>query len=253
MVTVVKIRIRKITWSLLVLLAAHLPAAAQDTASKRPSVTRKLHDYKKQVKDDPNKEMVELKNIALNITYDLRYATINNFMNRRMYPENTDITFLRRPVADSLLKVIIELGEKGIGIKIFDAYRPYSVTVKFWELVHDERYVANPARGSGHNRGTAVDLTLIWLKDNTELDMGTGFDNFTDSAHHSFTAFSPVIMANRNLLRSTMEKYGFKAFGTEWWHYYLPNQSKYEVLDIPFRKLKKTIHFPKIAKEDFIN
>jgi zinc D-Ala-D-Ala dipeptidase len=243
MVIVSKIRKRFNTWSLLTLLFS-LPVAdlaAQDTASKRPSVTQKLQAYKRQVKDDPNKEMVELKSLGPGIIYDLRYATINNFMHRLMYPENTAVTFLRRPVADSLMKVLHELNEKGIGIKIFDAYRPYSVTVKFWELVHDERYVANPARGSGHNRGTAVDLTLIWLKDNTELDMGTGFDNFTDSAHHSFIAFPSQIITNRNLLRSTMEKYGFRAFGTEWWHYYLANQSQYEVLDIPFKKLKKTL------------
>ena len=244
MVIVSKIRKRVHTWSLLVLFLTQIPVswlAAQDTASKRPSVTQKLPAFRRQVKDDPNKEMVELKSLGPGIVYDLRYATINNFMHRLMYPENTELTFLRRPVADSLQKVLNELKEKGIGLKIFDAYRPYSVTVKFWELVHDERYVANPARGSGHNRGTAVDLTLIRLKDNTELDMGTGFDNFTDSAHHSFTAFSPEIVANRNLLKSTMEKYGFRAFGTEWWHYYLANQSIYEVLDIPFKKLKKTL------------
>jgi D-alanyl-D-alanine dipeptidase len=244
MLIVYNIRIRNYTWPLLALLLSQflvVELAAQDTASIRPSVIRKLQVYKRQVKDDPNNEMVELKRLGPGIIYDLRYATANNFMHRLMYPENTDLTFLRRPVADSLLKVLLELKQKGIGIKIFDAYRPYSVTVKFWELVHDERYVANPARGSGHNRGTAVDLTLIWLKDNSELNMGTGFDNFTDSAHHSFTAFSSEIMANRNLLRSSMEKYGFRAFGTEWWHYYLPNQSKYEVLDIPFRKLKKTL------------
>lgn len=244
MLIVSKIRKRFNTWSLLALLLSLIPVAdlaAQDTASKRPSVTEKLQAYRRQVKDDPNKEMVELKTLGPGIIYDLRYATINNFMHRLMYPPNTNVTFLRRPVADSLLKVLHELNEKGIGIKIFDAYRPYSVTVKFWELVHDERYVANPARGSGHNRGTAVDLTLVWLKDNSELNMGTGFDNFTDSAHHSFIAFSPEIMANRNLLRSTMEKYGFRAFRTEWWHYYLASQSQYEVLDISFKKLRKTL------------
>lgn len=244
MAIVSKIRKRLNTWPLLALLVTQILVnglAAQDTASKRPLVTQKLPAYRQQVKDDPNKEMVELRTLGPGIIYDLRYATINNFMHRLMYPENTEVTFLRRPVADSLLKVLNELKEKGIGIKIFDAYRPYSVTVKFWELVHDERYVANPARGSGHNRGTAVDLTLIWLKDNSELDMGTGFDNFTDSAHHSFTAFTSEIMANRNLLKSTMEKYGFRAFGTEWWHYYRTDQSMYEVLDIPFKKLKKTL------------
>jgi D-alanyl-D-alanine dipeptidase len=239
-----KIRKRIHTWSLLALLPALFPVAelaAQDTASRRPSVTRKLHSYKKQIKDDPDNEMVELKSLDPSFVYDLRYATNNNFMHRLMYPENTTITFLRKPVADSLHKALQELREKGVGIKIFDAYRPYAVTVKFWELVRDERYVANPARGSGHNRGTAVDLTLISLKDNTELNMGTGFDNFTDSAHHNFTAFPQDILANRILLRSTMEKYGFRAFGTEWWHYYIPTQAKFELLDIPFSKLKKTI------------
>lgn len=241
MLIVYKIRIRNYTWPLVALLLSQFLAvelAAQDTASKRPSVTRKSHVYNRQVRDDPNKQMVELKGLDPSFVYDLRYATTNNFMRRLMYPSSTRVTFLRRPAADSLLQALHELKGKGIGIKIFDAYRPYAVTVKFWELVHDERYVANPTRGSGHNRGTAVDLTLIYLKDNTELNMGTGFDNFTDTAHHSFTGLSPEILENRKLLRSTMEKYGFRAFGTEWWHYYLSNQAQYEVLDLPFRKLK---------------
>ena len=137
MVIVSKIRKRVNWWPLLAILITHVlinGLAAQDTASKRPLVTEKLPVYRQQVKDDPNKEMVELKTLGRGIVYDLRYATINNFMHRLMYPPNTDVTFLRRPVADSLLKVLNELKEKGIGIKIFDAYRPYSVTVKFWDL-----------------------------------------------------------------------------------------------------------------------
>src|SRR5689334_16132675 len=137
MIIVSKIRKRINTWCLTALLFTLYPGfklAAQDTASNRPLITRKLQAYKEQVKDDPNKEMVELKTLGPGIIYDLRYATINNFMHRLMYPENTNLTFLRRPVADSLQKVLTELKEKGIGIKIFDAYRPYSVTVKFWEL-----------------------------------------------------------------------------------------------------------------------
>jgi D-alanyl-D-alanine dipeptidase len=213
----------------------HIPCilAAQDTVDKRPPVTNNRQEYDKQVKDDPSKQMVELKTLIPNLIYDLRYATTNNFMHRLMYPPKTRITFLRRPAADSLLKIQQELSKKGIGIKIFDAYRPYSVTVKFWELVHDEKYVANPARGSGHNRGIAVDLTLVYLKDNSELDMGTGFDNFTDTAHHSFTHLPEKILQNRKLLRDIMEKYGFKALETEWWHYFLAEGSRFELLDIP--------------------
>ena len=105
--------------------------------------------------------------------------------------------------------------------------------------MHDERYVANPANGSGHNRGIAVDLTIIDLKTGKELNMGTGFDNFTDSAHHSFTNLPKEILQNRNLLKTTMEKYGFKLFETEWWHYFLADGDKYEVLDIDFKKLGK--------------
>jgi len=132
-----------------------------------------------------------------------------------------------------------ELNENGVGLKIFDAYRPYSVTVKFWELVHDERYVANPSKGSGHNRGIAVDLTIINLKTGRELNMGTGFDNFSDTAHQTFTSLPEEILQNRVLLKSTMEKYGFKALDTEWWHFFLTDGSRFEILDIEFKKLKK--------------
>jgi D-alanyl-D-alanine dipeptidase len=173
------------------------------------------------------------------LVYDLRYATTNNFMKRLMYPAGTNITFMRLPAVKAMQQVQQELNKSGLGLKIFDAYRPFSVTVKFWELVHDERYTANPSKGSGHNRGIAADLTIINLKTGKELDMGTGFDNFTDSAHHAFTKLPEEVLQNRLLLKSTMEKYGFKAFDTEWWHYFLDNGSKYEILDIDFKKLKK--------------
>lgn len=159
-------------------------------------------------------------------------------MKRLMYPANTQVTFLRLPAVRALQKVQAELNSKGLGMKIFDAYRPYSVTEKFWKLVHDERYVANPANGSGHNRGASVDLTIINLQTGKELDMGTGFDNFTDTAHHSFTALSESVLQNRLLLKSTMEKYGFNALETEWWHYSLPQSKRFELLNISFKKLK---------------
>src|SRR5258705_7952788 len=185
--------------------------------------------------------MIELKTLMPSLKYDLRYATTNNFMHRLMYPQKTNVTFLRLPAAISLQKVQQELNEKGLGLKIFDAYRPYSVTVKFWELIKDERYVANPAKGSGHNRGIAVDLTIFNLKTGEELNMGTGFDNFTNTAHQTFTDLPEEVLQNRGLLRTTMEKYGFKAFDTEWWHYFLNNGDKFEILDIDFKKLKKDL------------
>ena len=183
--------------------------------------------------------MIELKSIVPGIVYDFRYATTNNFMKRLMYPAGTNITFLRLPAARALQNVQQELKQSGLGLKIFDAYRPYAVTVKFWELVKDERYVANPSKGSGHNRGIAVDLTIINLKTGKELNMGTGFDNFTDSAHHTFASLPEEVLQNRILLKSSMEKYGFKAFNTEWWHYFLADGSKFEILDIDFKKLRR--------------
>lgn len=185
--------------------------------------------------------MLELKSIIPGIVYDLRYATLNNFMKRLMYPAGTNQTYMRLPAAIALKKVKEELSISGLGLKIFDAYRPYSVTVKFWELVKDERYVAHPGKGSGHNRGIAVDLTIVSLVSNHELNMGTGFDNFSDTAHHTFTKLPKEVLQNRELLKSVMEKYGFKSYVEEWWHYSWPESSKYEILDIEFRKLKKIL------------
>ncbi|MCS3800397.1 M15 family metallopeptidase [Niastella sp. OAS944] len=212
---------------------------AQETSVSKYGVPviNKLTEYQLSVHKDSVKTMVELQTLVPGIVYDLRYATINNFMHRQMYIPATRHTYLRLPAARALAAVQKELNNKGYGLKIFDAYRPYGVTISFWELVKDERYVANPKNGSGHNRGLAVDLTIIDLKSRRELDMGTGFDNFTDTAHHSFTALSSGVLANRNLLKTSMEKHGFKKLETEWWHFFWTNDRGYEVLDLPFEKL----------------
>ena len=195
--------------------------------------------YKYSVAKDAQKKMIELKSLLPAVVYDLHYATATNFVKQSVYPVGTNHTFLRMPAAQALKKVQEELQLQGLGLKIFDAYRPYSVTVKFWELVKDERYVANPTKGSGHNRGLAIDLTIINLKTGVELDMGTGFDNFTDTAHHSFTKLNATVLQNRKLLKDVMLKHGFNLLETEWWHYYWPNDRNYEVLDLDFKKLKK--------------
>src|SRR6266487_3480345 len=151
--------------------------------------------FMKTVNADSNKTMINLKSYIPLLIIELRYASLNNFMHRRMYPAKTKDTYMRLPAAKALLQVQEELNIKGYGIKIFDAYRPYSVTKKFWELVHDERYVADPKKGSGHNRGIAVDLTIVDLQTKNELVMGTGFDNFTDSAHHDFKDLPANVLA----------------------------------------------------------
>jgi D-alanyl-D-alanine dipeptidase len=206
-------------------------------AQENLHVIRKYSEYKQSVKKDSLKKMVELKTIMPDITYDLRYATINNFVGEQLY-KKSNIAFLRLVVARAIAKIQQELNEKGLSLKIWDAYRPYSVTVKMWELIKDDRYIADPKKGSGHNRGIAVDLTIINKTSGVELNMGTGFDSFSDTAHQNFVNLPAEILQNRGLLKTTMEKYGFKALETEWWHFYW-NNSDFDLLDIDPKKFKK--------------
>jgi len=194
--------------------------------------------YENSVAGDSLKRMAELKSMVPRLVYELKYASKDNFMHTRMYPARTRNTFMRLQAAKALQRAQDMLNKQGYGLKIWDAYRPYSVTEKFWEMVKDERYVANPAKGSGHNRGIAVDLTIIELATGKELNMGTGFDNFTDTAHHVFTQLAPQVLANRKLLKETMEACGFVAFESEWWHYSLPDPTRYDILDLSFSELK---------------
>ena len=218
------------------LIFVNVPASAQPL-----SIISTFKHYKESVTLDSKKALVDLKKVIPGIVIDLKYSNENNFTKTKLYSKATT-TYLRRDVANALLKVNDELKTLGFGIKIFDAYRPYSVTKLMWDLIHDERYVANPINGSGHNKGIAVDLTIIKQNTGTELNMGTAFDNFTDSAHHSFTKnLSNEMIAHRTLLKTTMEKYGFKSLETEWWHYSFQSKENYEVMDIDLKVLNRKI------------
>ncbi|MFT3933430.1 MAG: M15 family metallopeptidase [Chitinophagaceae bacterium] len=202
-------------------------------------VIKDIAMYEATVQADSNKRMVEIKSVIPNIVYDLKYATDKNFLRHNMYPAKTNYTFVRLPVVKALAQVQKELNEKGMGLKIFDAYRPYSVTEKFWEIVLNEKYVADPKKGSGHNRGLALDLTVIYMHNGKDLQMPTGFDNFSDTAHHTFMNLPFDALQNRKMLKDIMEKYGFKMFDTEWWHYSWPDEKNYyECMDIPFADFK---------------
>jgi zinc D-Ala-D-Ala dipeptidase len=198
------------------------------------------HQYQLSIDTNMQKRLVNIQKLIPFIVLDLRYSTANNFTNTTLY-KKTNTTYLRVEPATALLNIQNALLKKGLGIKVFDAYRPYAATKLMWDLIHDDRYVANPKNGSNHNRGLAIDLTIVNLKTALELDMGTSFDNFTDTAHHSFTNLSQSILENRNLLKFTMEQSGFKSLDTEWWHYSWPNNLNYEVLDVSFKKLKKIV------------
>jgi D-alanyl-D-alanine dipeptidase len=240
-------RISKIScWLRIVVVFSLVNFCGSSYLSAKPKVSNKygllvikdINILKKEIALDTNKQMVDLRKLMPGITLDLKYATEDNFMHEKLYPPVTT-TYLRKPAAEALQKVVGELKKSNLSIKIFDAYRPYSITEKMWEMVKDDRYAADPSKGSGHNRGASVDLTLIDIKKKKELPMGTGFDNFTDTAHQGFSDLPPEILKHRNILKATMEKYGFIALKTEWWHFYLPNSSAYELLDLSFSDLKK--------------
>jgi len=213
-------------------------AFAQDSLLNKYGlwVINDIDTYQKTIVNNDDKRMVDISVVIPGIILDLKYAGADNFMHTALYPP-VQTTYLRKAAAVSLLAVQAELKKMSLGIKIWDAYRPYSVTEKMWEPVKDDRYAADPKFGSGHNRGIAVDLTLIDLTTNKELDMGTGFDNFSDTAHWSYTNLPAIILRNRTLLRTVMEKHGFKVLETECWHFYLPDTKKYELLDLGFEKL----------------
>lgn len=192
--------------------------------------------YKKEVERDSLKKLVDLEKFIPRIKLDIKYATKDNFVGMKVYDEPK--AFLRLPAAYALKKVQEELNKKGLGLKIFDAYRPYSVTVLFYEKIKDTDYVASPCQGSRHNRGCAVDVTVIDLKTGKELEMPTKIDDFTLKAHPDYMDLSDSVKSNRALLTSVMKKYGFAQFPTEWWHFDFSGWENYFLMDLKFDDLE---------------
>lgn len=161
-------------------------------------------------------EWVDLQGVNSRIALDLKYATTDNFVETKLYP--CPRCLLRPEVAEALNQIQILLDQENLRLKMFDCYRPKPIQEKLWEKVPDARYVTNPSRGSMHNRGAAVDLTII---DSTgrELDMGTPFDFFGERAYHTSEDHREEVLANRRKLMRLMHQAGFRHIRTEWWHY----------------------------------
>ena len=191
--------------------------------------------YKKSVELDKNKQLIEIKKHIPTIKLDIRYAGKNNFAKQAVYKQAR--AFARLPVVDALENVQDELKKSGYGLKIFDGYRPYSVTVKFFAIASDKTFVANPKDGSRHNRGCAIDLTLIDLRTGKELEMPTPYDSFAAEAASDFNNLPAKIIQNRTLLRDTMEKHGFRVLNNEWCHFDFIGWQNYDLLDIAFEDL----------------
>jgi D-alanyl-D-alanine dipeptidase len=178
----------------------------------------------------PGPVLVDLAAVAPTVRFDLRYATPNNFTGRALYPVARCL--LRPAVAARLARVQSALETRHLGLEVYDCYRPLSVQRQMWALVPDERYVADPAKGSRHNRGAAVDVTLV-RADGEELAMPTSFDDFSERARIDYPQLPAAAVANRALLQQVMRDAGFTPLPTEWWHFDAPEWASFDVLDIP--------------------
>jgi D-alanyl-D-alanine dipeptidase len=174
--------------------------------------------------------LVDIETVSPTIVLDMRYATDNNFLRQPVYSQARCL--LRRPVAQQLAQVQSDLEPQGLGLKVFDCYRPLSVQRQMWAILPDARYIADPARGSRHNRGAAVDVSLVDRATGKALEMPTEFDAFTDQAHIDNPDVSVAAKVNRQRLRAAFERRGFTALVTEWWHFDAKNWSSYDLLDI---------------------
>lgn len=181
-------------------------------------------------------DLIDIREVLPDVRLDIRYATDNNFTKQVLYPEARCV--LRREVAEALAKVQSDLKRLDFELVIYDCYRPLSVQRKLWEIVPDERYVANPEKGSRHNRGAAVDVGL-YDSYGKLVKMPTEYDDFTERAHHDFIDLPSEVLVHRQNLRTIMENNGFAAFPTEWWHYDYLGWQRYPIEDIPFSDIPR--------------
>jgi D-alanyl-D-alanine dipeptidase len=183
-------------------------------------------------------DLAELVALDPSIRLDIRYASTNNFMASAMYSQAR--AFLQRPAAEAVVRAHRALAREGYGLLIHDAYRPWYVTWMFYEATPDSQrtFVANPATGSRHNRGAAVDLTLYDLASGRAVRMPSGYDEFTNRAYADYPGGTATERARRALLRRFMEAEGFTVNPTEWWHFDYNGWREYPVLNTPFERIK---------------
>ncbi len=185
--------------------------------------------------DAAEDDFVEVRRLEPGIVVELPYATADNFCKAVLYP--VERCFLRRPVAEALVAAHRSLAERGIGIKIWDGYRPHSVQYRMWEKAPLPGYVGDPKLGSKHNRGAAVDVTLVDLATGAELAMPTPYDEFTPRAHSNYFKLPPEVIENRATLQKAMRAQGFQTIDSEWWHFDHRDWASFALADIPLETL----------------
>lgn len=182
-------------------------------------------------------DLVELTALDPTIRLDIRYATDRNIVGRPVYRQAR--AFLQRPAAEAVVRAHRVLKEKGYGLLVFDGYRPWSVTRDFWDSVRrDQRaFVADPRKGSKHNRGCAVDATLYSLATGLEVEMPSAYDETSERASPNYKGGTKEQRAARDLLRDALENEGFEVEPNEWWHFNHDDWRQYPILDIPFESI----------------
>lgn len=178
--------------------------------------------------------LVEVQKLDPTIRKEIRYATANNLMGEVLYED--DRCFLLPDAAERLVKAHRELQKEGLGIKVYDCYRPLAVQKKMFKRFPQPGYVADPAKGSNHNRGAAIDCTIVDA-DGKELEMPSEYDEFTERAHLKYDKAPAHQKANRAKLQKVMLAQGFTPISMEWWHFDAPNAKSHPVLDIPIQDL----------------
>ncbi len=188
--------------------------------------------------DFKTSDLVELITQDPTLKLDIRYATSNNLAGRAVYKEAR--AFLQRPAAAALVKVNNQLKPLGYGLLIFDGYRPWSVTKIFWDVMSEEnkKFVANPKKGSRHNRGCAVDLSLYDLATGKEIQMPGVYDETSERSYPDYKGGTEEQRKMRDLLRSKMEANGFTVYEFEWWHFDFNDWRSYRIQNIPFSEIK---------------
>jgi D-alanyl-D-alanine dipeptidase len=183
-------------------------------------------------------DLVELTFLNTDFHLDIRYATTNNFMSTAFYTQAR--AFLEAPAAEALVAALADLRKLGFGLLIYDAYRPWYVTKMFWEAVPPEgkAFVADASKGSKHNRGCAVDLTLYDFNAGKPVEMTGGYDEMTDRSYPNYPGGTSLQRWHRAVLRDVMEAHGFSVYETEWWHFDYKDWAKYPILNIPFEAIK---------------
>jgi D-alanyl-D-alanine dipeptidase len=183
-------------------------------------------------------DLVELTFLNTDFHLDIRYATTNNFMSTAFYTQAR--AFLQSTAAEALVQALSDVRKQGFGLLIYDAYRPWYVTRMFWDAVPPEgkEFVADPEKGSKHNRGCAVDLTLYDLKTGKPVEMTGGYDEMTDRSYPTYPGGTSLQRWHREVLKTAMEAHGFKVYETEWWHFDYKDWEKYPILNLPFEVIK---------------